>query len=162
GRILAGPEEECRISATEAPATAQDPRRPAPQVLTVCSDEDGALTATAFHEGEQLWQSDPSPAGSWAGRMAPGGGRAGGAEAGDGPRAGGWRRGPRPVPRLPGSSSPPSSGRPGPRRGGRACRRPARSRPGSGATARPWSSPTRPGSCSATTPPTARTCGPSP
>ena len=82
GRILAGPEEECRISATEAPATAQDPRRPAPQVLTVCSDEDGALTATAFHEGEQLWQSDPSPAGSWSVRMDQGRVLAEGTEAG--------------------------------------------------------------------------------
>ena len=67
--ILAGPEEECRLAATEAPATAEDPREAAPQVLTVCSAEDGALTATAFHEGEQLWQSDPSPAGTWTVRL---------------------------------------------------------------------------------------------
>src|SRR5699024_1296575 len=45
GRILAGPEDECRIAATGAPADGTDPLRSAPRVLTVCSAEDGSMTA---------------------------------------------------------------------------------------------------------------------
>lgn len=69
GRILAGPEEECRIAAAGEASTAQDPLHTTPRVLTVCSGEDGALTATAFHDGEQLWESAPSPAGTWSVRL---------------------------------------------------------------------------------------------
>ena len=69
GRILAGPEDECRIAATGAPADGTDPLRSAPRVLTVCSAEDGSMTATAFRDGAQLWESAPSPAGSWSVRL---------------------------------------------------------------------------------------------
>jgi len=66
GRILAGPEEECRIAAAGEGSTAQDPLHATPRVLTVCSTEDGALTATAFRDGTELWESAPSPGGSWS------------------------------------------------------------------------------------------------
>ena len=75
-------------------------------------------------------------------------------------RAGCWPRGRRPAPTCPARSSPPGPERRGAPRAGRASRRPPRSPPGSGSTAPRWSSPTRPGSCWATTPPRARTCGP--
>lgn len=66
GRRLAGPEEDCRIAAT-APEPVPAPTQAdlAPVVLTACTGEDGALTATAFRDGEALWTSDPSPAGQW-------------------------------------------------------------------------------------------------
>ena len=38
-------------------------------VLTACSAEDGALTATAFREGQCLWESAPSPPGEWSVRL---------------------------------------------------------------------------------------------
>ncbi|MBM7501952.1 hypothetical protein JOD52_002792 [Brachybacterium muris] len=65
GSILAGPEEQCRIAVTAPPPAPQSLQAPRPVVLTVCSDEDGAMTATAFADGAMLWESDPSPAGEW-------------------------------------------------------------------------------------------------
>jgi hypothetical protein len=65
-RILAGPEEECRIAATAQAPGDRDPLHSAPVVLTVCSAADGALTATAFRDGAPLWESAPSPAGTWS------------------------------------------------------------------------------------------------
>lgn len=69
GRILVGPEEECRIAVTGEAVAAPDPLHPAPLVLTVCSADDGALTATAFRDGAVLWESAPSPAGAWSVRL---------------------------------------------------------------------------------------------
>ncbi len=69
GRILVGPEQECRIAVTGEAVTAPDPLHPAPLVLAVCSAEDGALTATAFRDGAVLWESAPSPAGDWSVRL---------------------------------------------------------------------------------------------
>ncbi|MGP9538473.1 outer membrane protein assembly factor BamB family protein [Brachybacterium sp. AOP43-C2-M15] len=65
GRLLSGKEQECRIAVTAPTATAQDPLHERPLVLTACSDEDGALTATAHRDGEVLWESAPSPPGTW-------------------------------------------------------------------------------------------------
>lgn len=64
GRVLAGPEQPCRVS-----VNGPTPRTDAPVVLTVCSAPDGALTATAHVRGEVLWTSEPSPAGRWAVQM---------------------------------------------------------------------------------------------
>lgn len=69
GRLLAGAEEDCRIAATAPRPTAQDPLHAQPLVLTACSGEDGALTATAFRDGEELWESAPSPPGTWSVRL---------------------------------------------------------------------------------------------
>ena len=69
GRILVGPEEECRIAVTGEAVAAPDPLHPAPLVLTVCSADDGALTATAFRDGAVLWEIAPSPAGAWSVRL---------------------------------------------------------------------------------------------
>lgn len=69
GRILAGADEDCRLTPTRPLTTAQDPLHEAALVMTVCSAPDGALTATAFQDGEQLWQSEPSPAGTWSVRL---------------------------------------------------------------------------------------------
>lgn len=82
GRILAGPEEECRIAATPEAARDLDPLHAEPVVLTVCSAEDGALTATAFRDGAMLWESAASPAGSWSVRLDRGRVLATGTEAG--------------------------------------------------------------------------------
>lgn len=82
GRILAGPDEECRISATGPSPSPQDPLQEAALVLTVCSGEDGALTATAHQDGEVLWESEASPAGEWSVRMDQGRVLATGTEAG--------------------------------------------------------------------------------
>ncbi|ATG51016.1 hypothetical protein CFK38_05335 [Brachybacterium vulturis] len=82
GRILVGPEEECRIAVTGEAVTAPDPLHPAPLVLAVCSAEDGALTATAFRDGAVLWESAPSPAGDWSVRLDRGRVLATGTEAG--------------------------------------------------------------------------------
>jgi outer membrane protein assembly factor BamB len=38
-------------------------------VLTACTAEDGALTATALRDGRVLWESAPSPAGQWSVRL---------------------------------------------------------------------------------------------
>jgi len=79
GRVLAGPEDLCRIAATDpAPGDTE------PVVLTVCAAEDGALTATATRDGEEQWTSDPSPAGEWTVRMEDGRVLASGTEAGTG------------------------------------------------------------------------------
>lgn len=79
GRVLAGPEDPCRIAATDpAPGDTE------PVVLTVCAGEDGALTATATRDGEELWTTDPSPAGEWTVRMEDGRVLASGTEAGSG------------------------------------------------------------------------------
>ena len=69
GRILAGPEQECRIAATGRSPRRQDPLQESALVLTVCSAADGALTATAHQDGEVLWESEASPAGEWSVRM---------------------------------------------------------------------------------------------
>ncbi|ASK65418.1 hypothetical protein CFK39_05750 [Brachybacterium avium] len=69
GRIIAGPEDECRIAATDEAVGAADPLHASPLVLTVCSADDGALTATAFRDGAVLWESAPSPAGDWSVRL---------------------------------------------------------------------------------------------
>lgn len=82
GRILADAAEECRIAATAEGVAAQDPLQATPLVLTVCSAEDGALTATAFRDGEVLWESAASPAGTWDVRLDRGRVLAGGTEAG--------------------------------------------------------------------------------
>lgn len=82
GRILAGPAQECRIAATESPVTGRDPREEGTVVLTVCSAEDGALTATALRDGAVLWESAPSPAGEWTVRLDQGRVLASGTEAG--------------------------------------------------------------------------------
>ncbi|GAA4522129.1 PQQ-binding-like beta-propeller repeat protein [Brachybacterium paraconglomeratum] len=82
GRILAGPEEDCRIAATGPTPHPQDPLREVPLVLTVCSAEDGALTATAHQSGEPLWESAASPAGDWSARIDQGRVLATGIEAG--------------------------------------------------------------------------------
>src|SRR5699024_1447705 len=84
GRILAGPEEECRLAATGAAAGGTDAREPAPQVLTVCSAEDGAMTAAAYRDGTELWDSAPSPAGDWSVRLEGGRVLAAGTEEGAG------------------------------------------------------------------------------
>lgn len=84
GRILAGPEEDCRIAATGSSPHPQDPLREAPLVLTVCSGEDGALTATAHQDGAVLWESAASPAGDWSVRIDQGRVLASGTEAGTG------------------------------------------------------------------------------
>lgn len=66
GNVLTDPAQDCRIAVTAAPpARSGTLPDPAPQVLTVCGDADGALTATAHREGAVLWRSDPSPAGTW-------------------------------------------------------------------------------------------------
>lgn len=65
GNILARPEEQCRIAATAPPPAPPTLQAARPVVLTVCSDEDGAMTASAFADGTRLWESDPSPAGEW-------------------------------------------------------------------------------------------------
>lgn len=72
GEILAGPQEECRIAATGS------------VVLTLCSAEDGAMTATAYQEGNLLWESAPSPAGEWTVLLDAGRVLASGLEAGAG------------------------------------------------------------------------------
>jgi PQQ-like domain len=59
GSLLTDPDQDCRIAATGPDAV----------VLTVCSAEDGALTATAHQRGEVLWESEPSPAGEWTVRL---------------------------------------------------------------------------------------------
>lgn len=82
GRILAGDEEECRIAATAEAVAAQDPLQASPLVITACSAEDGALTATAFRDGEVLWESAASPAGTWDVRIDHGRVLASGTEAG--------------------------------------------------------------------------------
>ncbi|MDN5822492.1 MAG: PQQ-like beta-propeller repeat protein, partial [Brachybacterium sp.] len=69
GRILAGPEDGCRIAVTGDAVDAADPLHPSSLVLTVCSAEDGALTATAFRDGAELWESALSPAGTWSVRL---------------------------------------------------------------------------------------------
>ncbi|WP_304502259.1 hypothetical protein [Brachybacterium sp. FME24] len=81
GRVLAGADQECRVTATgPAPTAAQTD----PLVLTVCSDDGGALTATAHVRGEVLWVSEPSPAGVWSVRMGQGRVLATGTEEGTG------------------------------------------------------------------------------
>lgn len=82
GRILAGPEDDCRISATGPTPHPQDPLREVPLVLTVCSAEDGELTATAHLEGAVLWESAASPPGDWSVRIDQGRVLATGIEAG--------------------------------------------------------------------------------
>lgn len=82
GQILAGPDEDCRIAATDpspGPATLQQEGH---VVLTACSADDGALTVTAFRDGNVLWTSDPSPAGDWEVRLEDGRVFATGTEAG--------------------------------------------------------------------------------
>ncbi|MFC7375289.1 MULTISPECIES: PQQ-binding-like beta-propeller repeat protein [unclassified Brachybacterium] len=70
GQVLAAPEADCRIAATgAAPDAADGLVEPEPVVLTVCSGDDGALTATAYRDGEVLWESEPSPAGDWRVRL---------------------------------------------------------------------------------------------
>lgn len=69
GRVLAPADAECRVAATLAPADPQALRDEPAQVLTVCADEEGALVATAYRDGEVLWQSDASPAGEWTVRI---------------------------------------------------------------------------------------------
>lgn len=73
GRLLAGPDEECRIAVINepvgGPVAGADPRQEEPLVLTACSAEDGALTASAFRDGTRLWESAPSTAGTWSVRM---------------------------------------------------------------------------------------------
>lgn len=70
--IDAADADRCRITAAP-PAAAGDTGAgpsastgPPPQVLTVCADADGSLTATAYAKGARLWTSDPSPAGEWS------------------------------------------------------------------------------------------------
>ena len=82
GRILAGPEDDCRIAATGPSPHPQDPLREVPLVLTVCSGEEGALTATAHQDGAVLWESAASPAGDWSVRIDQGRVLATGIEAG--------------------------------------------------------------------------------
>lgn len=69
GSILADPEEDCRITVTPPPPAPQSLQEPQPMVLTVCTDGDGAMTATAYSDGAMLWESDPSPAGQWTVRL---------------------------------------------------------------------------------------------
>ncbi|WP_422115595.1 PQQ-binding-like beta-propeller repeat protein [Brachybacterium sp. UNK5269] len=82
GRILAAPEDPCRITVTGEPPRALDPLQPVPLVLTVCSAPDGALRAAAFRAGERLWQSQASPGGDWSVRLDQGRVLATGTEAG--------------------------------------------------------------------------------
>ena len=69
GRLLSRAHEDCRVSTTGPLATAQDPLHAVPLVLTACSADDGAVTATAFRDGEVLWESAPSPPGDWSVRL---------------------------------------------------------------------------------------------
>lgn len=69
GRVLAGPEAPCRIGATAPPPSGPSLQEAAPTVLTACTDEEGAVTVTAFAEGRELWTSEPSPAGEWTLRL---------------------------------------------------------------------------------------------
>ena len=82
GRILAGPEAPCRIGATAPPPSGPSLHEAAPTVLTACTDEEGAVTVTAFAEGRELWTSEPSPAGEWTLRLEAGRVLATGTEAG--------------------------------------------------------------------------------
>jgi hypothetical protein len=69
GGILAPAAAECRIAATTAPPDPQSLQEPGALVLTACTAEDGALTATALRDGRVLWESAPSPAGQWSVRL---------------------------------------------------------------------------------------------
>lgn len=69
GQILARPEQSCRVAATNPAPAAPSLREAEPVVLTLCSEEDGAMTARAHQEGALLWQSQPSPAGQWSVRL---------------------------------------------------------------------------------------------
>lgn len=72
GRVLAGAEEDCRLAATAPSPNAQSAQatlQVAPVVLTVCSQQDGAMIAAAHLRGELFWASEPSPAGSWQVRL---------------------------------------------------------------------------------------------
>ena len=69
GRVLAPADADCRIAATPAPPDPQSVQEQGPLVLTACSGEDGALTATAFRDGVELWESAPSPPGTWSARL---------------------------------------------------------------------------------------------
>lgn len=82
GRVLAPAEQPCRIAVTAEAVGAQDPLHTAPLVLTVCSAEDGALTARAHRDGAVLWESAPSPPGTWSVRLDQGRVLASGTEAG--------------------------------------------------------------------------------
>lgn len=82
GRVLAPADADCRIAATLAPPDPQSVQEQGPLVLTACSGEDGALTATAFRDGAPLWESAPSPAGNWTVRLEAGRVLASGTEAG--------------------------------------------------------------------------------
>lgn len=68
GEVLARPEETCRIAVTTAPPGTGDaltgPAHPW-QVLTVCTEQDGALIARAHADGTVLWESKASPGGDW-------------------------------------------------------------------------------------------------
>lgn len=65
GQVLARPEQDCRIASTAAPPGPPSLQEPGAVVLTVCSQDDGAMTATAHRDGSVLWTSEPSPAGEW-------------------------------------------------------------------------------------------------
>lgn len=82
GGILAPADADCRIAATPAPPDPQSVQEQGPLVLTVCTAEDGALTAAAHHDGSRLWESAPSPAGDWRVRLDAGRVLAAGTEAG--------------------------------------------------------------------------------
>lgn len=65
GEVLAGADQDCRIIPTSAPVEPASMQEEGPVVLTVCSADDGAMTARAHRDGLPLWESDPSPAGEW-------------------------------------------------------------------------------------------------
>lgn len=69
GGVLAPADADCRIAATPAPPDPQSVQEQGPLVLTACTAEDGALTASAFRDGSRLWESAPSPAGEWTVRL---------------------------------------------------------------------------------------------
>ena len=82
GQVLARPEQTCRIAATNPAPAAPSLHEPEPVVVTLCSEQDGAMTARAHQGGALLWQSQPSPAGQWSVRLEDGRVLATGTEAG--------------------------------------------------------------------------------
>ena len=84
GDLLAPADQECRIAATGPDPAAQQLQQEGPVVLTACSADDGALTASAHRDGQRLWTSEASPAGTWSVRLEHGRVLAAGTETGTG------------------------------------------------------------------------------
>ncbi|MFC0675634.1 outer membrane protein assembly factor BamB family protein [Brachybacterium hainanense] len=63
GGILSRPGTDCTAQLSTGPADAGQ------HVVLVCAARDGALTARALAAGNELWRTEPSPAGSWETRV---------------------------------------------------------------------------------------------